>query len=90
MLASTNSQITQQSSAPLAIGKRSAVKVSFEFFPPKTEKMAENLWQTVKRLEPLDPSFVSVTYGAGGTTRDRTHEAVSRIRNETRMDQLLI
>jgi methylenetetrahydrofolate reductase (NADPH) len=85
MLASESSQIDAQSARPLAIGKRSPVKVSFEFFPPKTEKMAENLWQTVKRLEPLDPSFVSVTYGAGGTTRGRTHEAVSRIRNETGM-----
>ncbi len=86
MLASENSQVDSQGARPLAIGKRSPVTVSFEFFPPKTEKMAENLWQTVKRLEPLDPSFVSVTYGAGGTTRGRTHEAVSRIRRETKMN----
>ncbi|WP_184434707.1 methylenetetrahydrofolate reductase [Roseospira goensis] len=59
------------------------VKVSFEFFPPKTEKMAESLWAAVKRLEPLGPQFVSVTYGAGGSTRDRTHETVARIARET-------
>ena len=49
----------------------STLKISFEFFPPKTKKMAETLWQSVKRLEPLNPRFVSVTYGAGGTTRER-------------------
>jgi len=65
------------------IGRRKPVQVSFEFFPPKTDQMAENLWRTLKRLEPLDPTFVSVTYGAGGTTRGRTHEAVSRIRKES-------
>jgi len=59
------------------------VKVSFEFFPPKTEKMAENLWAAVKRLEPLGPEFVSVTYGAGGSTRERTHDTVARIARET-------
>jgi len=59
------------------------VKVSFEFFPPNTEKMEQSLWASLKRLEPLDPSFVSVTYGAGGTTRERTHSTVSRILNET-------
>jgi len=61
------------------------VRVSFEFFPPKTEKMAASLWDAVKRLEPLHPSFVSVTYGAGGTTRERTHETVVRIARETTM-----
>ncbi len=59
------------------------LKISFEFFPPKTEKMAETLWQSVKRLEPLNPRFVSVTYGAGGTTRERTHSTVTRINTET-------
>jgi len=59
------------------------VKVSFEFFPPKTEKMQESLWECVKRLEPLNPGFVSVTYGAGGSTRERTHDTVTRIARET-------
>ena len=59
------------------------LKVSFEFFPPKTEKMSEILWSSIQRLEPLQPSFVSVTYGAGGSTRERTHATVSRILEET-------
>lgn len=59
------------------------IEVSFEFFPPKTEKMEEALWHAIRRLEPLCPEFVSVTYGAGGTTRERTHATVARIVNET-------
>ena len=59
------------------------IEVSFEFFPPKTEKMQETLWESVKTLEPLSPRFVSVTYGAGGSTRERTHETVVRIQRET-------
>lgn len=59
------------------------IKVSFEFFPPKTDKMEEALWQSIRRLEPLHPEFVSVTYGAGGSTRERTHTTVSRIVRET-------
>lgn len=57
--------------------------VSFEFFPPNTEKMNATLWRSVERLAPLGPSFVSVTYGAGGSTRERTHETVERIAEET-------
>ena len=60
--------------------------VSFEFFPPKTEKMAETLWRSVERLTPLKPTFVSVTYGAGGTTRERTHTTVRRIVEETPLE----
>ena len=57
--------------------------ISFEFFPPKTEEMERNLWETIKRLAPLNPSFVSVTYGAGGSTRERTHSTIARILKET-------
>src|ERR1700761_816534 len=60
-------------------------KISFEFSPPKTEEMERNLWETINRLAPLAPSFVSVTYGAGGSTRERTHSTVSRILNETHL-----
>ncbi|KRA71724.1 5,10-methylenetetrahydrofolate reductase [Caulobacter sp. Root656] len=60
-------------------------RVSFEFFPPKTEQMEENLWAAIKRLAPLDPAFVSVTYGAGGSTRERTHRTVKRILDETNL-----
>lgn len=59
------------------------LRVSFEFFPPKTEAMSTRLWDTVKRLEPMAPDFVSVTYGAGGSTRERTHDTVRRIVAET-------
>lgn len=59
------------------------IDVSFEFFPPKTEKMDEQLWAAISRLAPLAPEFVSVTYGAGGSTRERTHAIVSRIIRET-------
>jgi methylenetetrahydrofolate reductase (NADH) len=59
------------------------VGVSFEFFPPKSAEMEEQLWRAVKRLEPLQPAFVSVTYGAGGSTRDRTHATVKRLIDET-------
>ena len=58
-------------------------KISFEFFPPKTEEMEKSLWDTIKRLAPLTPNFVSVTYGAGGSTRERTHSTIARILSET-------
>jgi methylenetetrahydrofolate reductase (NADPH) len=58
-------------------------KISFEFFPPKTEEMEKSLWETINRLSTLSPNFVSVTYGAGGSTRERTHSTISRILRET-------
>jgi methylenetetrahydrofolate reductase (NADPH) len=64
-----------------AAGER--IKVSFEFFPPKSDEMERRLWDTVKRLEPLAPQYVSVTYGAGGSTRERTARTVSRILEES-------
>jgi methylenetetrahydrofolate reductase (NADPH) len=57
--------------------------ISFEFFPPKTEEMEKSLWDTINRLAPLSPNFVSVTYGAGGSTRERTHSTIARILSET-------
>ncbi|TGV76166.1 methylenetetrahydrofolate reductase [NAD(P)H], partial [Mesorhizobium sp. M00.F.Ca.ET.158.01.1.1] len=59
------------------------VRVSFEFFPPKNDEMEARLWDTVTRLEPLQPKFVSVTYGAGGSTRERTARTIGRILKET-------
>ncbi len=59
------------------------LKISFEFFPPKTEKMEKQLMTVLNRLAPLDPRFVSVTYGAGGSTRERTHRTVRQIQQET-------
>jgi methylenetetrahydrofolate reductase (NADPH) len=68
---------------PLFAEARGDIAVSFEFFPPKTEKMAETLWSSIQTLAPLGPRFVSVTYGAGGSTRERTHATVERILKET-------
>src|SRR6185295_5499702 len=59
------------------------IRVSFEFFPPKTAEMEKTLWEAIARLAPLQPNFVSVTYGAGGSTRERTHATVKRIIAET-------
>lgn len=70
---------------PLYASLPGDIGVSFEFFPPKTEKMAETLWDSVQTLAPLAPQFVSVTYGAGGSTRERTHAAVERIVRETQI-----
>ena len=69
--------------APLFADVAGDIDVSFEFFPPKTEKMEQTLWESVETLAPLAPRFVSVTYGAGGSTRERTHETVARIVRET-------
>jgi methylenetetrahydrofolate reductase (NADPH) len=68
---------------PLFAQARGDIALSFEFFPPKTEKMAETLWESIQTLAPLSPRFVSVTYGAGGSTRERTHATVERILTET-------
>ncbi|MBI1214278.1 MAG: methylenetetrahydrofolate reductase [Alphaproteobacteria bacterium] len=70
-------------SLPLIAPQQCDLNVSFEFFPPKTEKMEETLWQSLDVLAPLKPRFVSVTYGAGGTTRQRTHDIVRRIQGKT-------
>lgn len=59
------------------------IDVSFEFFPPKSDKMEQSLWDSIRKLEPLNPGMVSVTYGAGGSTRERTHATVARILRET-------
>src|SRR5688572_30624081 len=69
--------------APLFADVAGDIDVSFEFFPPKTEKMEETLWESIETLAPLSPRFVSVTYGAGGSTRERTHNTVARIVRET-------
>jgi methylenetetrahydrofolate reductase (NADPH) len=70
------SRFTDTGSAP-------PIRVSFEFFPPKTAEMEKTLWEAIARLAPLRPNFVSVTYGAGGSTRERTHATVKRIIAET-------
>ena len=62
------------------------LRVSFEFSPPKTEAAERTLWETVERLTPLKPAFFSVTYGAGGSTRQHTHETVVRLKKETGID----
>jgi methylenetetrahydrofolate reductase (NADPH) len=78
----TTTGVTPALSA-LAVAAPLGVKVSFEFFPPRTENMERSLWSCVGRLAPLEPAFFSVTYGAGGSTRRRTHDTVLRIRRET-------
>jgi methylenetetrahydrofolate reductase (NADPH) len=71
--------------SPIENGHRAlkSPAISFEFFPPKTAEMEKSLWDTIKRLAPLAPNFVSVTYGAGGSTRERTHATIARILAET-------
>ena len=77
--ASSSSTVTCRCSPKPA----ATLQVSFEFFPPKSEAMAETLWWSIQTLAPLHPRFVSVTYGAGGSTRERTHATVKRIVDET-------
>lgn len=72
-----------QHAKPLDPEHRAPLNVSFEFFPPKSEEMERRLWETVQKLVPLKPHFVSVTYGAGGSTRERTSRAIERILEET-------
>lgn len=81
MTISAPSQFVQDH--PLFAGLPGDIAVSFEFFPPKTEKMEQTLWDAIGTLAPLGPRFVSVTYGAGGSTRERTHATVARIARET-------
>jgi methylenetetrahydrofolate reductase (NADH) len=75
--------IVPQSRASRFPRERSPIRVSFEFFPPKTAEMETTLWNSIERLHPLAPAFVSVTYGAGGSTRERTHATVKRLLAET-------
>ena len=77
----TNAMRDDESGVPA--GGQRPVSVSFEFFPPNDAAMEQTLWQSIERLAPLSPRFVSVTYGADGSTRERTHDAVARILQET-------
>jgi methylenetetrahydrofolate reductase (NADPH) len=79
----TQTSIAEATAFSLLDWQPDNLHISFEFFPPKTDQMEEQLWQVIRRLEPLQPDFVSVTYGAGGTTRERTHRTVIRILQET-------
>jgi len=66
--------------------KTNNISVSFEFFPPKNQVSIDSLWKNIRRLEPLKPKFVSVTYGAGGSTRENTHSLVKEIRHKTSLE----
>ena len=74
------------SDTPTPMPAHKLPSISFEFSPPKTEEMERGLWEAIERLAPLAPRFVSVTYGAGGSTRERTHATVRRIRQETGLE----
>jgi methylenetetrahydrofolate reductase (NADPH) len=75
--------MTEVTTSPTGSRAPKSPAISFEFFPPKTEEMEKSLWDTINRLAPLSPNFVSVTYGAGGSTRERTHSTIARILQET-------
>src|SRR6185369_453720 len=75
--------VARAGAAHAGVGGAPRPNVSFEFSPPKTAEAEEALWDAIRRLEPLNPSFVSVTSGAGGSTRDRTHRTVLRMLQET-------
>ncbi|MBL0769992.1 methylenetetrahydrofolate reductase [Sphingopyxis sp. DHUNG17] len=77
------SEARRAAASPLFANLDGDIGVSFEFFPPKSERMEAQLWDTFHTLEPLAPRFVSVTYGAGGSTRERTHATVARIARES-------
>ena len=77
--------MSETTSIPAASRTQSHPAISFEFFPPKTAEMENSLWETINRLAPLTPNFVSVTYGAGGSTRERTHSTIARILGETEL-----
>src|SRR5699024_357829 len=79
-------QPDEDDSMPRAPGARALPKITFEFFPPKTPASSAALWTAVERLAPLGPEFVSVTYGAGGTTRDRTLAAIRAIRERAQLE----
>src|SRR3982075_2272283 len=76
-------QLTPAQGATHALHGNASIEVSFEFFPPADSEMEATLWKSVERLAPLAPRFVSVTYGADGSTRERTHNVVTRIQRET-------
>ncbi len=80
---SLDAEAKRAAASPMFADLGGDIGVSFEFFPPKSDKMAETLWRSVETLAPLGPRFVSVTYGAGGSTRERTHATVERIVRET-------
>lgn len=79
----TKTSNTGPSDPSLFAAQATDLRVSFEFFPPKNEKMETALWASIRKLEPLNPEMVSVTYGAGGSTRERTHATISRILKDT-------
>ncbi|HVW92375.1 MAG TPA: methylenetetrahydrofolate reductase [NAD(P)H] [Devosia sp.] len=81
-----NTGVDSERLSRLEAGRRPELQLSFEFFPPKTDAMEERFWESLHRLAPLQPRFVSVTYGAGGSTRERTLRMVRQIRGEAGLD----